>query len=88
MWLGGGLGHARVSLGPQQQAVCIDERREVTGILGDLTEEITYNRHDGRERMGVQPFSRLVLVEQARRGPVRIDAGLDAAAPGPDDHVS
>ena len=65
MRLGGGLGHARVSLGPQQQAVRVGEHREVTGILGDLPEELTHDGHDGRERMGVQPFSRLVLVEQA-----------------------
>ena len=48
------------------------------GILCDVGEEFTYERHDRRERMGVAPFSRLVLIKYARSRPLRVNAGFDA----------
>jgi len=38
--LRGGLDHAGVSLGPQQQALRVTEHREVAGVVGDLGEKL------------------------------------------------
>jgi hypothetical protein len=83
----GGRGHAGVSLGPQQQPLRVTEHREVTGVLSDLAEELAEQRHDSRERMGVKPLLRLVLVEHARRTPLGIDAGRHAACPRAHNHL-
>jgi hypothetical protein len=85
--LGSGLDYAGMSLAPQQQTLGVAEHREVTGVLGDIREELTYPWHDRHQRMRVQPLLRLVLVEHALRWPLGIDAGLDTARPRPHDHV-